>query len=513
MYNIMQTDTAFLELDTYVLAGTSNINATKTTYVFRNIDLKSVMGEMWNKYEKFAIRLQSVRYAAGTSNTGSQANNLQINLKGLDWVNCYDEKFGSSQVYIPICSINGSNASRSVIPVTSHYCFNFRKGQRIVDLEFNVTTLITNIADPTVAPGALTLMPDQIFTFNIQPAENNQNEIGYMGFYTNPTNNPIQWPSKVVSDSSRTYTYYGFNMRDVCREFWDKYEDFEIVMAGYTNQGYGGATSDGIPMPLQMSGFNWVNNYSKQGNTYSSVGAIVGLLQGPTGGSSHLNDFTSFYSPVQFKKSGDLVNIQLQVRNFDNSGLNLGLPSSGVRVAYWPFFVRPVKRGLNPEKALLSISSADLTETMTDAGIRNANWTDITIKNIDLRQACESFWNKYEKFNIFFTGMCNYVTTVTTTNWFLDLNCDGLQLNPQVASNNPQSTNQVWNIGAVQVNAGPTAASPSVSYGNTHSTTFYKSGDKVDLRFYVNNLANPTTAVTSQYLRGTMTFTIVGVDE
>lgn len=508
----MQTDTAFLELDTYVLAGTSDINTAKTQYVFRNIDLKSVMGEMWEKYNKFAIRLQSVRYVVSVGNTGSQAYNLQVNIKGLDWVNCYDEKFGSSQTYLPICAINGSNTARSTLPVTNQFCFNFRKGQRIVDLEFFITTLVTNIADPTVAPGAITQMPDQIFTFNIQPAENNQNEIGYMGFYTNPTNNPIQWPSKVVSDSSRTYTYYGFNMRDVCREFWDKYEDFEIIMAGYTNQGYTG-TADTRPMPLQMSGFNWVNNYSKQGNTYSSVGAIVGLLQGPTTGSNHINNFTSYYSPVQFKKSGDLVNIQLQVRNYENNGLNAALPSSGTRIAYWPFFVRPVKPGLNPEKGLLSISSADLTTTMTNAGIRDANWTDITIKNIDLRQACESFWNKYEKFNIFFTGMCNYVTTISTAEWFLNLNCEGLQLNPQVASNNPQATNQVWNIGTVQVNFSSTVSSPAVSYGNTHATTFYKSTDKVDLRFYVRNLANSATTVTSQYLRGTMTFTIVGVDE
>jgi hypothetical protein len=42
----MNTDTAFLELDTYSLAGTSNINANKTNFVFRNVNLKSVMGEM-----------------------------------------------------------------------------------------------------------------------------------------------------------------------------------------------------------------------------------------------------------------------------------------------------------------------------------------------------------------------------------------------------------------------------------------------------------------------------------
>ena len=51
---------AYLELDTFSLAGTSNINATFTNWVYRNIDLRSVMGEMWNKYDKFVIKLQQL---------------------------------------------------------------------------------------------------------------------------------------------------------------------------------------------------------------------------------------------------------------------------------------------------------------------------------------------------------------------------------------------------------------------------------------------------------------------
>ena len=66
----MNTDTAFLSLDTYVLAGTSNINAAKTVFTFRNVNIKNIIGEMWNRYDKFSIRMVSTMYSAAVTNTG-----------------------------------------------------------------------------------------------------------------------------------------------------------------------------------------------------------------------------------------------------------------------------------------------------------------------------------------------------------------------------------------------------------------------------------------------------------
>lgn len=517
----MQTNSAFITFDTYSLAGTSDINATRTNFVFRNINLMSVLGEMWYKYDKFCIRLVNAWYPSAVTNTNSAAYMIQNNIRGLDWINCYDEKYGSGQTYMPVAVCRGSNTAMLFDPVTAPFAFNFRKGSPIVNIEFQITILSTNTGDPTVAPGNLTSMPEQNYTFLIQPAENNQNEMAYMGFYTNTTNNPVSYPGKIISDESRTYTYPGFNMRDVCREFWDKYEDYEIIMGGYMNQGYaftGGVTpSQWTSTPIMMSGFCWNNNFTMQGNTNTTSGAVVGIIKSPTGGSDHQANFNQYYSPVQFKKSGDLVDITFQYRNYDNSELNTPPnPNTGnVRISYLQFFVRPIKKDLNHEKGLLTISSAGLTTTPSNLGVTNAAYSDITINNVDLRKACQSFWDKYTKFNIYFTAMYPYDTVTDTAELCLQLYCEGLNLDPQMSEDNPNLTNQIWNVGAIytqNVGVGNPNNIP-LSFGNTHGTTFYKSSDQVNLRLYVKEIQTPSNAVLSQALRGTMTFTIVPVEE
>lgn len=508
----MNTDTAYLSLDTYSLAGTSNINVAKTNFVFRNVNLKNVMGEMWDKYEKFSIRLTACRYFASVANTGSQAYMIQNNIKGFDWINCYDEKYSTGQTFMPVGFIAGSNTSKNVLPVNNQCCFNFRKGKQIIDIEFQITNLNDN-GGTGVSP-SLTAMPEQYYSFIIQPAEDNQNEMGYLGLYTATASTsgtaPTPWPSRVVANNCRTYTYYNFDMRLVCKEFWDKYDDFEILCGGYEYQGYVGGSVDQI-MPITLTGFNW-NNFSKCGNTTSQQEAIVALTKGRITGSDHEGNNTCYYPPVSFKKSGDRVTFTLQFKNFDNSGLNAytGLTN---RFAYLPFFIRPIKKGMNSMKGSLSVSSANLITTLTNNGITNTYFTDITINNIDLRQACESFWDKYNKFNIFLNMIYPYDTVTDAAERWLCLYCEGLQLDQQMSDANPQQTTQTWNVGPIVLQNIAVGGNLVSTYSNTHSTMFYKSTDRVNLRFYVKQIDNLQATVLSQALRGTMTFTIVPVDE
>lgn len=511
----MNTETAFLELDTFVLAGTSNINTAKTNFIFRNVNLKSVMGEMWNKYEKFCIRMVSCRYYASVSVTGSTGNIIQNNIKGFDWINCYEEKYGSAQTYLPIGIMAGSNTGRSYIPTNNHYCFNFRKGQQIINIEFLLTNIGSNGGG--AASSLITAMPDQSYTFIIQPAENNQNEMAYMGLYTTQTTvgtitTPIQYPGKNISNNCRTYTYNGFDMRNLCREFWDKYEDFEILLAGYQYQGYGGQTAEMQIMPITLNGFNWMNNYTDAGTQTSTSSAVIAITKAPADGSSHQIDINNYYAPVQFKKSGDLVTFTIEFRNFDNSAITQNATLTN-RIGYLPFFVRPVKSGLNSQKGTLSVSSAGLTTTPSQIGVTNATFTDITINNVDLRQACESFWHKYNKFNIFFTAMYPNDTVGALEERAVAMYCEGLQLDAQMSDENPQLTTQTWNLGAVYTQTISSGANGAISFGNTKGTTFYKSSDQVNLRFYVKEIGTPSATVSSQILRGTLTFTIVPIEE
>lgn len=511
----MNTETAFLSLDTFTIP-TAYTNTAKTNFIFRNVNLRNIMGQMWEKYDLFSIRCIGVRYNGAVANTGSQAYMIQNNIKGLDWVNCYDEKYGTGQIYMPISSARGSNTSLTSVPTNNGVCFNFRKGSPIVNLEFYLTNLSTN--GGTGTPTAITQMPDQVYNFLIQPAENNQNEMGYIGLYTNLLSGVpiIAYPSKIISDSARTYTYNNFDMRTVCSTFWDKYEDFEIVLAGYYQQGYVATVEQQI-MPLALSGFNWVNNNTKAGTTESTAQAIVGILKSGISGSDHLSNFDLANSPVQFKKSGDAVNFTFQFRNYDNSAINGGLPTftGGVpnRIAYLSFFIRPIKPNLNPQKATLCLSSAGLTTTPSNLGVTNADYSNITINNIDIRQACQSFWDKYTKFNIFLTAMYPYSTINDNTERCLNLYCEGLQLDSQIKDDNPQQTSQTWIVGPIYAQSVSVSGNFPITFGNTHSTMFYKTQDKVNLTFYVKELGDLSAPVTSQVLRGTLVFTIVPVEE
>ena len=504
----MNTDTAFLELDTYSLAGTSNINAARTTFAFRNVNLRDVMGQMWEKYTKFSIRCNAMRQFSGTTNTGSQANVTQANVRGFDWINCFDEKYGTGQTFMPVYYNQSSGTSRNTLPTSNHYCWNFIKGKPIIDIEFQ----ITNLSHNTVPAPALTAMPEQQYTFIIQPADDNQNEMGYMGLYTNILNSPVQYPSKSITNNARTYTYFNFDMRTVCRTFWDKYEDFEILLAGYSYQGGGATTAETQINPITLTGFNWNNNFSKAGASQSTSSAVIGITKYGTSGSAHESNMNSYYSPVQFKKSGDAITFTMEFRNFDNSGLN-GFATQTNRIAFLPFFIRPVKKGLNCDKGSLSISSAGLTTTPSNLGVTNADFTDITVNGVDLRQACQSFWHKYEKFNIFLTAMYPNDTINALEERGISMFCEGLQLDQQMSEANPQQTTQTWNLGAIYTQTLSGVGNAPVTFGNSKGTMFYKSNDQVNLRFYVKEIGNPAAVVSSQVLRGTLTFTIVGVEE
>lgn len=504
----MNTETAFLELDTYSLAGTSDINAARTTFTFRNVNLRNVMGQMWEKYTKFSIRCNTARLFAGTTNSGSQANVTQTNIKGFDWINCFDEKYGTGQTYMPVFFNQSGGTSRNTLPTSNHYCWNFIKGKPIIDIEFQ----ITNLSNNALPAPSLIAMPEQQYTFIIQPADDNQNEMGYMGLYTNTLNSPVQYPSKLITNNARTYTYFNFDMRTVCRTFWDKYEDFEILLAGYSFQGGGITTVDTQINPITLSGFNWNNNFSKAGASQSTSSAVMGITKYGTSGSAHESNMNTYYAPVQFKKSGDSITFTMEFRNFDNSGLN-GFATQTNRIGFLPFFIRPIKKDMNPNKGSLCLTSAGLTTTPSTLGVTDANYTDITINGVDLRQACEGFWHKYNKFNIYLTNMYPNCTVTALEERAVNLYCEGLQLDQQMSDSNPQQTTQTWNLGPVYCQNLSVAGNGPITFGNGKGTTFYKSNDRVNLRFYVKEIGTPSATVLSQFLQGTMTFTIVGVEE
>jgi hypothetical protein len=278
-------------------------------------------------------------------------------------------------------------------------------------------------------------------------------------------------------------------------------------------RGTGVNTGDIRITPVQISGLNFVNNGTKQSNNtdqlnLSTENAIIGTVINPTSGSGYNIDLAYPVAPVQFKKDGDNVPLQIQFRNSENTGTTNAAGYGGFALPAWQlaFFVKPI---YGVEKATLNINPWGLTTTETNLGVRDTNYTTFTLKNIDIRKLCQSFWDKYDRFNIFLTTTTSH-TTASNSSGGCRLEMEGFDFISQLSLTNTRRQTQVATLGVVSTII---TANDVVSNGMMASlvTSFYKTKDVVDLKlnaFALNGAAFPAA---DRPLNGNFKFTIVGV--
>lgn len=492
----------------------SYINAQKTNFIFSNVNLKNLLGEMWEKYDKFIIKPISI-YNTATIALSSTAYNLVIyNMKGLSWTNINYETTPGSKLWAPLfqTQVPTTGSTSPVIWYANNgWGYTFRKASPIVDLEFAISVWDSTEVGGSNLPVAGNNYGDTIMQFTIEPVVKGYNECAAWIMNINPT---LSTANGRYSTNPRTYTYGSFNLRDLCREFWDDYEDFEILQTFTLNRGsYVGTTANQIA-PLQLSGFGFENSLTKQGNNtdypnsnYSQESPIVASIQIPTSGSQYFQNTSNPFPAFQFKKSTDSPTISWAIREYDNTGLTSATnPASTMIMGY---FIRPT---YGVEKGSLYLNSWGLTTTNTNLGVRNAGYTSITLKNIDFSLVCKTFWRKYMKYNIYLTG---FAPTYGSGNVGAEgglLKMSGLDFINQTTiqtSNNTQ--NQIATLGVVNLSASATTVMSPGSYNGTIVTSFYRTKDIFDLTLTIEQVG--PTAFTGTPLLGSFTFTIVPVKE
>jgi hypothetical protein len=513
----MLSDSASLILSTKSTINPCTINAQKTAFTFNNIDMKNVMGEMWDKYDQFALKLVSFSTDGAITLTNSAFGLITYNLRGLEWSNVIYETTGSinNKEWVPVAYnfVNPGTSSTNPIIINTGWSFNFKKGNRYENFEFAI-----GAGDPAQVNasqfGNITAgnnYNNVEFHFLFEPViAGKMNECAFYGFNSNPE---IRTLNRIVSDSNKTYSYPNFNMRRLCNLFWDKHDDFEIQLAMMSIRGTGTNAGDIRITPVQMSGLNFVNNGTKQSNNTDQLNlntenAIIGTVIAPNGPSGYFVDLAYPVAPVQFKKDGDNVPLQIQFRNSENTGTTnaAGFGLFGTPTWQLGIFVKPI---YEVEKASLYINPWGLTTTETNLGVRDTNYTTFTLKNIDIRKVCQSFWDKYDRFNIFLTQTTSH-TTASNSSGGYRLEIEGFDFIPQLSLTNTRRQNQVATLGSVSTFV---TANEVISNGTMASlvTTFYKTKDVVDLKlsaFAVNGAAFPAP---DRPLNGNFTFTIVGV--
>lgn len=511
----MLSQSGSLILSTSSTTNPCTINAQKTDFTFSNINMRNVVGEMWDKYDVFAMKVVSSSIGGTiTQISGSTTGVICYNMAGLIWENLHYDTAYMSQQYVPIVVYNAQPVSSNINNVISNtgQSYNFRKSGDLVNLNFTITNVNTTGGPSTF--GVITagnIFNDVTFHFVFEPViPGEMNECAFFGFNTLSTINTQV--GRTVSTDRKEYNYPAFDMSRLCRNFWDKHEDFEIQMAFYNNAGIGTPGGNARVCQIQINGLNFVNSLTKNSNGTDRLGAttesvIIGAMCFANTASAHQAQMNYPLGPIQFKRDGDNVNLTFNLKNHDNSATFAFAFTSINPASTIGFFIKPIYR---MEKATLYINPSGLTTSQTNLGIINAASTEFTLSNIDMRQVCRSMWDKYKKFNIFLTGITSQSGASQTTNGSFILQMEGFNFINQTAFITSQSQTQTATLGTVSV--GVSGAPTTFGWQSGIVTTFYKTQDLVNLTLKALPLA-PATPFSNTPLTVNFTFTIVGVPE
>jgi len=488
---------------------------TKNSFVFNNIDLKNVLGEMWDKYDQFALKLVQLNTQGTVTVSGSSNGVVCYNMAGLDWSNLIYETTGSNNInqWIALYSTLSLSAY-SVTPVNTGQSYNFRKGNRNVNLEFALNipeaTGVNSFGGFPNQPSTANVYQDVAFHFLIEPViAGKQNECAFYGFNSNLA---LTGLNRVVSSDRKEYSYASFNMKKLCEQFWDKHDNFEIQMTSNGLRGTGTLAGDARISPVQLSGLNFINNQTKETNDTNKIGlstenTIIGTVILNSSAANHSMDMQYNPAPVQFLKTSDLVPLTLTFRNAENTSVSAA-SFTGVHPQFQiGFFIKPT---YDVDKGTLNISPWGLTTSQTNLGIRDTNYTTFTLNNINLKQVCKSFWDKYEKFNIFLTSLTSFANAGNATNAAIIIQMSGLDFISQTSYITSAGQTQTATLGSFFLSSTPSTDPRALTMQSAAVTTFIKSREVVNLTLTALTLGGG--AFSSQSPLGcNFTFTIVGV--
>jgi hypothetical protein len=511
----MLSESGSLILSTTSTTNPCIINASKSDFTFSNINMRNVLGAAWDKYDMFTMKVATVATAGPVDTTNSAIGLINYNMAGLTWENLHYDTAYMSQTYVSIAVINNQksvpNSNQYIVNTGQSY--NFRKSSDIVDLNFKLT-------NPEDINGISTFgIPQPGNTYNdvafhlvfepVIPGE--MNECAFFGF--NMSSSITSQVGRTVSSDRKVYNYYAFDMRRLCRSFWDKHEDFEIQMAFYVTSGAGTISGNDRINQIQMNGLNFVNSATKNSNStdrlvMTTESPILGTITYGINGSDHRASMALGYAPIQFKRDGDIVSLTITCKNFDNTELFPFTFGGSNPRATIGFFIKPIYK---VPKATLYINPFGLTTSQTNLGVINANSTEFTLNNVNMRQVCSSMWDKYKKFNIFLTTTTSQIATTQVANQAFILQMEGFTFINQTAYITGTGQTQTATLGTVHLYAG-VGGSVLTGYQSGLVTSFYRDQDFVNLTLRAVPLA-PGIAFTASPLLCNFTFTIVGCEE
>jgi len=148
---LYQNELANFTLTTQILsAGATNafgtMNSTFTTFTFTNVNMRRIIGTMWDKYDKFNLVCLNVGVGSTATTISSNQRFMFFQIQGLQFINCLSttttSSFSQSVAYTPIFRYITASTSDSDTFAVPESLISFRKPEsENVDLAFQLFSI------------------------------------------------------------------------------------------------------------------------------------------------------------------------------------------------------------------------------------------------------------------------------------------------------------------------------------------------------------------------------------
>ena len=148
---LYQNELANFTLTTQILsAGATNafgtMNSTFTTFTFTNVNMRRIIGTMWDKYDKFNLVCANIGVGQTATTLSASQRFMFFQIQGLQFINCLSttttSSFSQSVAYTPIFRYTTASSADSDSFAVPDSLISFRKPEsENVDLAFQLFTV------------------------------------------------------------------------------------------------------------------------------------------------------------------------------------------------------------------------------------------------------------------------------------------------------------------------------------------------------------------------------------
>jgi hypothetical protein len=147
----------------------SSINSMRSSITWNNINLRNLLGDMYDKYDRFNIALNTIATAyTALSLSGTTNSQVLIRLSGLPWVNCnYNVSstgINANNIYTIITSFKFSSSTPQE-PLTQYYYESLATFSKNSDIT-SITIDYLRLVDLSI-PDTTNTYPQVSFIFDI----------------------------------------------------------------------------------------------------------------------------------------------------------------------------------------------------------------------------------------------------------------------------------------------------------------------------------------------------------